>query len=58
MVSKAFPSPAFRGRGGAHRYAVGGEGLADSAVQTLTSQASLGPLLSREGRERAIDVMP
>jgi putative membrane protein len=32
--------------------AVGGEGLAESAVQTLTSQASLGPLLSPEKRER------
>jgi len=32
------------GRGGAQREAVGGEGLAESAVQTLTSQASgLGP---------------
>ncbi len=41
-------SPAFRGRGGARREAAGGEGLADSEVQTLTSQASLGPLLSRK----------
>ena len=40
------------GRGGARREAVGGEGLAESEVQTLTSQASLGPLLSREERER------
>jgi glycosyltransferase involved in cell wall biosynthesis len=32
------------GRGGAHRDAVGGEGLAESEVQTLTPQASgLGP---------------
>ena len=38
------PSPAFRGRGGARREAVGGEGLAESGVQTLTSQAfGLGP---------------
>ncbi len=29
-------SPAFRGRGGAHREAVGGEGLAESGEQTLT----------------------
>ena len=44
-------SPAFRGRGGAHREAVGGEGLAESAEKTLTSQASLGPLLSpKHGR--------
>jgi hypothetical protein len=31
---------------------VGGEGLAESAEKTLTSQASLGLLLSREKRER------
>src|SRR5687768_5976184 len=41
------------GRGGARRQAAGGEGLADSLLQTLTSQASLGPLLSREKRERS-----
>jgi putative membrane protein len=40
------------GRGGARREAVGGEGLGESDLQTLTSQASLGPLLSREERER------
>src|SRR5687768_8869469 len=44
------------GRGGARREAVGGEGLAESDVQTLTSQASLGPLLSREKRERVLCV--
>src|SRR5687767_5130850 len=37
---------------GARRVAVGGEGLAESVLQTLTSQASLEPLLSREKRER------
>src|SRR5688500_18855134 len=46
------------GRGGARREAAGGEGLDESAVQTLTSQASLGPLLSREGRERVKSVSP
>jgi glycosyltransferase involved in cell wall biosynthesis len=48
------PSPAFRGRGGAHRGAVGGEGLAESGVQTLTPQASgLGPPSPvRTGEER------
>jgi peptidoglycan/LPS O-acetylase OafA/YrhL len=55
------PSPAFRGRGGAHREAVGGEGLSESGVQTLTSQASLGPLLSRKdgrGEKRPSDPEP
>ena len=36
------PSPASRGRGGAHRGAVGGEGLAESGVQTLTSHPLRG----------------
>jgi release factor glutamine methyltransferase len=34
------PSPAFRGRGGAQAEGLGGEGLADSGVQTLTSHRS------------------
>src|SRR5687768_17063958 len=38
------PSPAFRGRGGARREAVGGEGLYSGLSKTLTSQAfGLGP---------------
>src|SRR5688572_22818959 len=38
------PSPAFRGRGGARREAVGGEGLYTRVGKTLTSQAfGLGP---------------
>jgi hypothetical protein len=38
------PSPAFRGRGGARREAVGGEGLYRRLSKTLTSQAfGLGP---------------
>jgi hypothetical protein len=41
-----------RERRGPPPKAVGGEGLAEPEVQTLTSQASLGPLLSREERER------
>jgi hypothetical protein len=45
------PLPLFAGEGGPIRR-MGGEGLTDSAVQTLTSQASLGPLLSREKRKR------
>src|SRR5687768_10132045 len=44
------PSPVLYGRGGARREAVGGEGLAASVLQTLTSQASLGARLSREKR--------
>jgi release factor glutamine methyltransferase len=37
MSSEKIPSPAFRGRGGAQAEGLGGEGLADSGVQTLTS---------------------
>jgi hypothetical protein len=51
-VTPSFPLSRPYGRGGARREAVGGEGLADSLLQTLTSQASLGPLLSRQKRER------
>jgi len=40
----SFSSPAFRGRGGARRVAVGGEGLYTGFSKTLTSQAfGLGP---------------
>jgi release factor glutamine methyltransferase len=37
MKRKRNPSPAFRGRGGAQAEGLGGEGLAESGVQTLTS---------------------
>jgi release factor glutamine methyltransferase len=37
MKRRSNPSPAFRGRGGAQAEGLGGEGLADSAVQTLIS---------------------
>jgi hypothetical protein len=37
-------SPAFRGRGGTQAEGLGGEGLADSGVQTLTShRCAAGP---------------
>jgi hypothetical protein len=42
--SLLLPSPAFRGRGGARREAVGGERLYTGLSKTLTSQAfGLGP---------------
>src|SRR5687768_4869646 len=48
-------SPAFRGRGGTQAEGLGGEGLADSAVQTLTSHRfAMGPsspVKTGEGRE-------
>ncbi len=48
-----FPLSRPYGRGGAHREAVGGEGLAEAGVQTLTSpRYAGGPLLSRKERER------
>src|SRR5688572_30429026 len=48
-------SPAFRGRGGTQAEGLGGEGLADSGVQTLTSHrfaaGPSSPVNTGEGRE-------
>jgi hypothetical protein len=57
LARRKAPLPLSAGEGGPIRR-MGGEGLADSAVQTLTSQASLGPLLSRGKRERGFSVDP
>jgi release factor glutamine methyltransferase len=44
MKRKGSPSPALRGRGGAQAEGLGGEGLAESGVQTLTShRCAAGP---------------
>ncbi|MGZ8326573.1 MAG: error-prone DNA polymerase [Allosphingosinicella sp.] len=57
---KESPSPVLHGRGGAQAAGLGGEGLADSAVQTLTSHPLRGraPPLPRKAGEGLSDLLP